>query len=73
MDLLEKRLQFLDYILLTELTVDDLRRIIKVFGFVEYQMELDGENYLDCYDQDLKNRLERKYRAILKEGGIDCF
>ena len=61
MDLLDKKLDILDNIFLIALTVDDLRRIMKLFSFVEYQMELDGETNLDWYDKDLKNRLEKKY------------
>jgi hypothetical protein len=71
MDLFDKRLEILDDIFLIELTVDDLRRILKVFEFVKYQMELDGEMYLDCYDRELKNRLERKYGVLLKKGNIN--
>jgi hypothetical protein len=71
MDLLDKRLEILDDIFLIELTVDDLRRILKVFEFVKYQMELDGEMYLDCYDKELQNRLERKYCILLKKGNLN--
>jgi hypothetical protein len=71
MDLFDKRLEILDDIFLIELTVDDLRRILKVFEFVKYQMELDGEMYLDCYDKELQNRLERKYCILLKKGNLN--
>jgi hypothetical protein len=73
MDLLERRLHILDDIYKIELTVDDLRRIMKAFCFVAYKMELDGERYLDRYDKDLMDRLDKKYRVLLFENGIDCF
>lgn len=72
MDLLEKKLHFLDYICNIELTVDDLRRIMKAFCFVAYKMELDGEMYLDRYDKDLMDKLDKKYRVLLHEYGFDC-
>ena len=72
MDLIDEKLNILDDIFMTALTVDDLRRIIKVFGFVEYQMESDGETYLDWYDKDLKTRLEKKYRIVSEKGGFHC-
>ena len=71
MDLLEKKLNILDDIYELELSVDDLRRIMRAFSFVAYKMELDGEMYLDLYDQDLMNRLDNNYRSLLHESGVD--
>ena len=71
-DLIDKKLDILDDILILKLSVDDLRRIMKVFGFVEYRMELEGEMYLDWYDKDLMNRLNKTYRVLLQEGEIEC-
>ena len=72
MDLLEKKLNILDYMCKLELTVDDLRRIMKAFSFVAYKMEIDGETYLDSYDKDLMLKLDEKYRVLLKRCGINC-
>ena len=73
MKLIERKLHILEDVCNIELTVDDLRRIMKAFSFVAYKMELDGESYLDRYDKDLMTKLDKKYRVLLHEGGIDCF
>jgi hypothetical protein len=52
--------------------VDDLRRLLNLFRFVEQRSEDEHPSYRDWRDLDLQLRLQDKYRGILKEEGIGC-
>ena len=73
MELSDKRLEILDKVIKLELTVDDLRRILMIFKFLKYRMEIDGENQFDLYDEVLMKWLEHQYNDSLKMEGINCF
>lgn len=65
-----RHLELLDTRVQLDLSLDDLRMILGCFRSVEYQMQVDDEPYLDEDGLTLKNRLERKYTAVLKEIGM---
>ena len=73
MDLPDKKLEILDKVIKLELTVDDLRRILMIFRFLKYRMEIDGENQFDLYDEVLMKWLEHQYNDSLEMEGINCF
>ena len=73
MDLPDKGLEILDKVIKLELTVDNLRRILTIFRFVKYQMEIDGANQFDLYDEVLMKWLEHQYNDSLEMEGINCF
>jgi hypothetical protein len=73
MDSEEKRLEILDSIINMDITVDDLRRILMLFRYVNYQMESDDESNPDFNDEALQSWLEYLYNESLKTEGIVCF
>jgi len=73
MDSEEKRLEILDSIINMDITVGDLRRILMLFRYVNYQMESDDESHPDFNDEALKSWLEYLYNESLKTEGIVCF
>jgi hypothetical protein len=72
MKTIDRRLSLLDYKLTMELSVDDLRRILNLFKFVELKMEDDDYPYMDWSDVELQMRLQDQYHQILKSEGIGC-
>ena len=49
------------------LGLNDLRIIVGCFRAMAYQAEIDDEPYLDSDATELKQRLEQRYRELLKE------
>ncbi len=62
-----RRLELLKRPLRLDLQLNDLRIIVNCFKAVAYQMEIDGEEYLDSDGLALKARLEKTYGSILTE------
>ncbi len=61
------RLELLKQPLRLDLQLNDLRIIVNCFKAVAYQMEIDGEEYLDSDGLALKAKLEKTYGSILAE------
>ena len=73
MDSEDKRLEILDSIINMDITVDDLRRILMLFRYVNYQMESEDENHSGFNDEVLRSWLEYLYNESFKTEGINCF
>ena len=67
---MEKRLNLLDTPVQLDLTLNDLRIIVTSFRALLYMMQRDGESYLNTECLDLKDELERRYRAVLMDLGL---
>jgi hypothetical protein len=50
-----------------DLHLNDLRIIVNCFKAIAYQMEVDGEEYLDHEGLALKSRLEETYNRLVEE------
>ncbi len=72
MHAIDRKLCLLDESCTLDISIDDLRRLLNLFRFVEQKMEDDEAPYLDWGDLDLQLRLDERYRSILKEEGIGC-
>jgi hypothetical protein len=68
----DRKLSLLDEDCMLDITVDDLRRLLNLFRFVEQKMEDERYPYMDWGDLDLQLRLQERYQGILKEEGIRC-
>ncbi len=66
-----RRLQLLRQPLRLDLQLNDLRIIVNCFRAIAYQMEIDGEEYLDRDGLALKSKLEETYGSIL-ERNLNC-
>ena len=73
MDSEDKRLEILDNIINMDITLDDLRRILMLFRYVNYQMEPEYESHSDFNDEVFMSWLEHLYNDSLKIEGINCF
>ena len=73
MDPADKRSEILDSIINMDVTVDDLRRILMLFRYVNYQTEPDDESHHDIHNEVLVSWLEHLYNETLKIEGINCF
>ena len=67
---LEKRLNLLETPVQLDLTLNDLRIIVTSFRALVYMMQRDGESYLNTECLELKEELERRYKAVLMDLGI---
>jgi hypothetical protein len=52
-----------------ELTLNDLRILLGCMRAVQYQMEIDGDDYLNRDGQALKDRLDSLYLKALSRNG----
>jgi len=55
------------------ITVGDLRSILMLLKYVNYQRESEDESHSDFNDEALKSWLEYLYNESLKTEGINCF
>lgn len=68
----DRTLSLLEEDCMLDITVDDLRRLLNLFRFVEQKMEDEQYPYMDWGDLDLQLRLQERYQGILKGEGISC-
>lgn len=47
-----------------DMTLEDIRRILRCFKAVEYMMNIDGESYLDEDDYIIVTRLEGIHKIL---------
>ena len=47
-----------------DMTLEDIRRILRCFKAVEYLMNIDGKSYLDEDDYIIATRLEGIYKIL---------
>lgn len=47
-----------------DMTLEDIRRILRCFKAVEYMMNIDGESYLDEDDYIIVTRLEEIHKIL---------
>ena len=73
MDTIDERLEALDRIIKLNITIDDLRRIIMLFRYINHQMEYNDESHIDLHDKLLMRWFEHIYDESLKKEGITCF
>ncbi len=56
-----------------DITVGDLRSILMLLKYVNYQRESEDESHSDFNDEALISWLEYLYNESLKTEGINCF
>ena len=64
MEMNEEDPDILSNLVQVEMSLDDIRRIIRCFKAVEYLMKIDGESYLDEDDYLIESRLEGIYKIL---------
>ena len=64
MEMSEEDPDILSNLVQVEMSLDDIRRIIRCFKAVEYLMKIDGESYLDEDDYLIESRLEGIYKIL---------
>ena len=66
MDSMDKRLEILDSIINMDININDLRRTLMIFKYVNYQIEYECEHHSNFNEEALKSWLEYIYNKSLK-------